>query len=40
MPTVPGGDPVPRSHSVSRRNRRGSDEVPTGARLVGPSGPA
>ena len=21
MPTVPGGDPVPRSHSVSRRNR-------------------
>ena len=22
MPTVPGGGPVPRSHSVSRRNRR------------------
>ena len=26
MTTVPGGDPVPRSHSVSRRNRRGSDK--------------
>ena len=32
MPTVPGGDPVPRSHSVSRMNRRGSDKVPTSKR--------
>ena len=40
MPTVPGGDPVPRSHSVSCRNSRGSDEVPTSTGLAGPSGPA
>ena len=40
VPTVPGGDPVPRSHSVSRRNRCGSDEVPTSTGLASPSGPA